>query len=171
MGCGASQAALPLADVASSAGGDALVAAAGVSAAAASSAAGGERTIAAAPGELLLAVAEQLPFVAPVAFLIGAVISAAHTAKTLVADATEFATFVAGIEAVCQQAAAQGSLAKAQGAIEQLRSALEEGLAHCQRLQVQTFAAGMLFSGGDARKFEEVSGPCTALSHSGAGLF
>jgi hypothetical protein len=110
----------------------------------------------AAPGELLLGVAEHLPFVAPVAFLIGAVIAAAQSAKTLKADAAEFSKFVSGAEAVCQQAAAQGSLANAREAVEQLRSALEEGLAHCQRLQVQTFAAGMLFSGRDARQFEEV---------------
>ena len=110
----------------------------------------------AAPGELLLGVAQHLPFVAPVAFLIGAVISAAHSAKTLKADAAEFAAFVASLEALCQEAAAQGSLAKAQTAIEALREALEEGLAHCQRLQVQTFVAGMLFSGSDARKFEDI---------------
>lgn len=28
--------------------------------------------------------------------------------------------------------------------------------AHCQRLQIQTFAAGMMFSGSDSRKFEEI---------------
>jgi hypothetical protein len=109
-----------------------------------------------APGELLLGVAQHVPFVAPVAFLIGAVIAAAGSAKTLKADAAEFSAFVASLEAICQEAALQGSLGKAQDAIAQLRSALEEGLAHCQRLQVQTFAAGMMFSGADARKFEEL---------------
>ena len=124
---------------------------------AASAASAASSAVGAAPGELLLGVAEHLPFIAPVAFLIGAVISATESAKTLKADAVEFGAFVASLEAVCQDAAVQGSLDKARDAIAQLRSALEEGLAHCQRLQVQTFAAGMMFSGSDARKFDEIT--------------
>ena len=84
--------------------------------------------MASAPGELLLGVAQHLPFVAPVAFLIGAVISAAGSAKTLKADCAEFSKFVASIEAVCQEAALQGTLDRAEEAVAQLRSALEEGL-------------------------------------------
>ena len=84
--------------------------------------------LASAPGELLLGVAQHLPFVAPVAFLIGAVISAAGSAKTLKADCVEFSKFVASIETVCQEAALQGTLDRAEEAVAQLRSALEEGL-------------------------------------------
>jgi hypothetical protein len=89
---------------------------------------GGSSALGSAPGELLLGVAQNLPFVAPVAFLIGAVISAAASAKTLKADCAEFSKFVASTEAVCQEAALQGALDKAQDAVVQLRSALEEGL-------------------------------------------
>ena len=142
MGCGASRelgVALPAPDVAR-AGAMATPASPGTVAESAAAAAVGSAdaaaavttaassALASAPGELLLGVAQHLPFVAPVAFLIGAVISAAGSAKTLKADCAEFSKFVASIEAVCQEAALQGTLDRAEEAVAQLRSALEGGL-------------------------------------------
>lgn len=109
------------------------------------------------PGQLLLGVAQQLPFVAPVAFLIGAVVGASQSAKTLKADAKAFGRVVVSVEACCEQAALEGSLTEKSGdALALLREALEAGLAHCQKLQKQAFAQGFLFSRSDAKRFSDI---------------
>ena len=38
-----------------------------------------------------------------------------------------------------------------ENAVNDLRAALEDGLAHCQKLQHQAFVSGLLFSGRDSQ--------------------
>ena len=64
-------------------------------------------------GEGLLGVAKDLPWVAPVAFLIGAVVKAAQDAAALKEDATRFVRVVRSVEGALQRAAADGKLTEA----------------------------------------------------------
>ena len=57
-----------------------------------------------AAGEALLAVASHLPWIAPVAFLIGSIVKAAHDVHVLKGDALKFANFVCAAEAVLNEA-------------------------------------------------------------------
>ena len=112
--------------------------------------------LAAGAGDALLAFTETLPWVAPVAFLIGAVVKSAHDADVMKADAIEFARTVQSVEAVVEEAAQNGTLKKAQQAVESLQRALEDGLAHCQRLQDQSLFAATLLGRRDATRFAEI---------------
>jgi hypothetical protein len=107
-------------------------------------------------GEALLAVGQHLPWIAPVAFLIGAVIKAAHDVAVLKGDALKFANFVRTAEAVLNEAALAGTLAAAEDAVAQARSALEATLAHLQKLSVQSKMAAMLIASRDKDKFAEL---------------
>ena len=144
---------------------DGVVEAAGESraelAAAAASTAGelmGHATEAAsAAGHALLELGKTLPWVAPVAFLIGAVAKAAHDAKTLRADAQAFGRTVESVEDILKEAGDKGTLDKAKNAVDDLRGSLEEGLAYCQRLASQSTFTAMLLSSRDATKLQEIN--------------
>ena len=58
-------------------------------------------------GEGLLGVAKDLPWIAPVAFLVGAVVKAAQDAAALKEDATRFVRVVRSVEGALQRAAAE----------------------------------------------------------------
>jgi hypothetical protein len=113
-------------------------------------------TAAAVAGEGLLAVAQHLPWIAPVAFLIGAAVKAAHDVKILKGDALKFAKFVRCVEAILNEAALAGTLAAAEDAISQVRSALEATLAHMQKLGCQSRATAMLVASRDKDTFHEL---------------
>ena len=78
---------------------------------------------ASAAGEALLAVGAHLPWIAPVAFLIGAVVKAAHDVHVLKGDALAFANFVRTAEGVLNDAALAGTLGAAKDAVDQARAA------------------------------------------------
>jgi hypothetical protein len=112
-------------------------------------------------GELLLGVSQTIPFIAPVAFLFAAVLKSADTAVTLKADAHAFSRVVESVEALCHEVALGGAFTgeafmASENAVNDLRAALEDGLAHCQKLQNQPFVSGLLFSGRDSQRFSEI---------------
>jgi hypothetical protein len=84
-------------------------------------------------GGALLAFSAQLPWVAPAAYLIGAIIKAAHDAKVLKADAQSFSRVVSTVEGVLNEAADKGTLSCAEDAVGQTRTVLEEALAHLHK--------------------------------------
>ena len=110
-----------------------------------------------AAGEGLLVVAEKLPFIAPVAFLVGAIVKAADDATSLKEDAAVFANVVVSVEGILVQAATKGALEKAEDAVAELREALEEGHAHCLRLSRRGLVEGMLLSLKDADDFQDIT--------------
>ena len=112
-------------------------------------------TVVACAGEGLLSVAKSLPWIAPVAGLIGAVVQAAHDATSLRGDALRFMRVVRSVEAVLTDAAARDALfeARAEDAVAQIREALEESLAFVNKLQSQSRAMAMVMSGRDADAF------------------
>ena len=99
-------------------------------------------------GEGLLGVAKDLPWVAPVAFLIGAVVKAAQDAAALKEDAARFVRVVRSVEGALQRAAADGKLTENAS----IREALEEALAHCHMLAREGTCVAMLLS--DSATFE-----------------
>ena len=99
-------------------------------------------------GEGLLGVAKDLPWVAPVAFLIGAVVKAAQDAAALKEDAARFVRVVRSVEGALQRAAADGNLTENAS----IREALEEALAHCHMLAREGTCVAMLLS--DSATFE-----------------
>ena len=108
-------------------------------------------------GEALLGVAKELPWIAPVAFLIGAVVKAAYDAAALKEDAKGFIRVVRSVEGVLQQAAVDGKLNEsAKEPVALVREALEEALAHCHKLARRGTAVAMLLSGRDGATFEEL---------------
>ena len=109
-------------------------------------------------GCAVLSFAERIPWVAPVAFLIGAAVRAAHDAKELREDARKFATLVASVEEVLVRAQKEGTLKDSRQAVEVLRSALEEGVAMCNKLAMQGFVKRLILQGTDSRRFAEIQG-------------
>ena len=99
-------------------------------------------------GEGLLGVAKDLPWVAPVAFLIGAVVKAAQDAAALKEDAARFVRVVRSVEGALLRAAADGKLTENAS----IREALEEALAHCHMLAREGTCVAMLLS--DSATFE-----------------
>ena len=88
-----------------------------------------------AAGEALLAVGAQLPWIAPAAYLIGAVVKAAHEVAVLKADAQSFVRVLESVEAILNQAAANGTLRNAQDVVAQVREVMEDALAHCNKVK------------------------------------
>ena len=82
-------------------------------------------------GEGLLGVAKDLPWIAPVAFLIGAVVKAAQDAAALKEDATRFVRVVRSVEGALRRAAADGDVK-----VDRLRHVglrfLEEAVEHAE---------------------------------------
>lgn len=117
----------------------------------------GLRDVAGAAGSALLSVGKELPWVAPIAFLIGGVVQAAADVHALKGDAAVFARNVQGVERILQEAGEKGTLSAAKEACEALKEVMEEGLAHCHRLQTQYFITSLLLSGRDSEKFKELS--------------
>ena len=105
----------------------------------------------------LLAFAKELPWVAPIAFLIAGVVTASAEVHTLKADAQVFCKNVQSCEAILDQVAAKGYLGHVRESVEALQHTLEDGLAFCQRLKLQYFITQLIMSGRDTVKFREIS--------------
>ena len=106
-------------------------------------------------GEALLGVAKELPWIAPVAFLIGAVVKAAQDAAALKEDARSFVRVVHSVDGVLQRAALDGKLDEsAKEPVALVREALEEALSHCHKLARRGTAVAMLLSGKDSTTFD-----------------
>ena len=105
----------------------------------------------------LLAFAKELPWVAPIAFLIAGVVTASAEVHTLKADAQVFCKNVQSCEAILNQVAAKGYLGHVRESVEALQQTLEDGLAFCQRLKLQYFITQLIMSGRDTVKFREIS--------------
>mmetsp|Transcript_8534 Transcript_8534/g.21511 ORF Transcript_8534/g.21511 Transcript_8534/m.21511 type:complete len:985 (-) Transcript_8534:253-3207(-) len=113
--------------------------------------------VAGAAGCALLSLGKELPWVAPIAFLIGGVVQAAADVRALKGDAQTFARNVRSVERIMQEAGEQGTLAGAREACEALQEIMEEGLAHCHRLKTQYFITSLMLAGRDAMKFQDLS--------------
>ena len=107
-------------------------------------------------GEALLELGKTLPWVAPVAFLIGAVVKAAHDVHVLKGDALKFCNFVRTAEAVLNEAALAGTLGAAREAVDMVRAALEATLAHLQKLSGQSKMSAILVVSKDKVRFAEL---------------
>ena len=88
-------------------------------------------TVSLAAGAGLLEVASHIPFVAPVAFLIGAIILSCQEAESLRGDCREFSMVAQEVERVLLKAK---DLHKEKEAVESIRSVLEEGMAFVRTL-------------------------------------
>ena len=107
-------------------------------------------------GEALLELGKTLPWVAPVAFLIGAVVKAAHDAKVLRADSLAFAVVVRSVESVLMHVGEEGALDDVKEPVDALRGVLEEGLGHCNKLASQSAITAILLSTRDAKRFDDL---------------
>ena len=83
-------------------------------------------------GEALLEMAKTVPFVAPVAYLIGAIASSAVTAVTLKADCVEFGKIVQMLENILLKAE---DLENHVEVVDDVKESLEEGLILMQKMQ------------------------------------
>jgi len=122
-----------------------------------SDARGAMGSAAAVAGQGLLAFAKELPWVAPLAFLIAGVVQASAEVHSLKADAKVFCKNVQSCEAILQEVASKGHLEHVRESVEALQYTMEEGLAFCQRLRMQYFITQLIMSGRDTVKFREIS--------------
>ena len=140
------------------AAGTALVGAGALLAGATSSEArGGMGSAAGAVGSALLSFAKQLPWVAPIAFVVAGVAQAAADVHALKRDAQIFAANVRSAENIMMQVAKKGKLGAVQETCEMLKFEMEEGLAFCHKLKTKYFVSQMLTSGRDCDKFKDIS--------------
>ena len=112
---------------------------------------------ASAAGGALLNFAKELPWVAPIAFLVAGVVEAAANVHALKRDAQIFAANVQSVENVMVDAARKGHLSKVEETCMALQFEMEEGLAFCHKLKTQYFVTQMLMSGRDCQKFKDIS--------------
>lgn len=104
-------------------------------------------------GQALLEVAKTLPLVAPVAYLIGAIASSAVTAVSLKSDCLEFGKVVRMLENVLLKAE---SLESQTDVIDDVRTSLEEALAHMQQMQDRGVLSATFLARSDKNRFEEL---------------
>ena len=112
---------------------------------------------ASAAGGALLNFAKELPWVAPIAFLVAGVVEAAANVHALKRDAQIFAANVQSVENVMVDAARKGHLSKVEETCMALQFEMEEGLAFCHKLKTQYFVTQMLMGGRDCQKFKDIS--------------
>ena len=122
-----------------------------------SEARGGMGSAAGAVGSALLSFAKQLPWVAPIAFVVAGVAQAAADVHALKRDAQIFAANVRSAENIMMQVAKKGKLGAVQETCEMLKFEMEEGLAFCHKLKTKYFVSQMLTSGRDCDKFKDIS--------------
>ena len=104
-----------------------------------------------------MAFAKELPWVAPIAFLIAGVVTASAEVHTLKADAQVFCKNVQSCEAIPNQVAAEGIPGpRARILVEALQQTSRMVLL-CQRLKLQYFITQLIMSGRDTVKFREIS--------------
>ena len=104
-------------------------------------------------GEALLEVAKTLPFVAPVAYLVGAIASSAVTAVAMKADCLEFGKVVQQLEGVLVKAE---DLEDQLGVVDDVRDSLEEAPQLMETLQQRGVLSSVLYSKSDKNRFEEI---------------
>ena len=105
----------------------------------------------------LLGFAKELPWVAPIAFLVAGVVEAAANVHALKRDAHIFAANVRSVENVMLEAGRKGHLGKVEETCMALQFEMEEGLAFCHKLKTRYFVTQMLTSGRDCQKFKDIS--------------
>lgn len=88
-------------------------------------------TVSLAAGAGLLEVAAHIPFVAPIAFLIGAIILSCQEAESLRSDCKEFSMVAQEVERVLLKAK---NLHEEKDTVESMREVLEEGMAFVRTL-------------------------------------
>ncbi len=104
-------------------------------------------------GEALLEMAKTVPFVAPVAYLIGAIASSAVTAVTLKADCVEFGKIVHTLEKILLKAE---NLESHEEVVDDVKESLEEGLQLMQKMQDRGIIAATFLAKSDKTKFEDL---------------
>ena len=106
-----------------------------------------------ATGEALLEHAKEIPMLAPVAFLVGAVASSAATAVNLKQDCAEFGKVVTTLEAILIRAE---NLESHGAVIDEVRESLEEALQLMQKMADTGFFTSVFFAKRDAERFEDI---------------
>ena len=104
-------------------------------------------------GEALLEMAKTVPFVAPVAYLIGAIASSAVTAVTLKADCVEFGKIVQMLENILLKAQ---NLESHEEVVQDVKESLEEGLILMQKMQDRGIIAATFLAKSDKSRFEDL---------------
>lgn len=107
-------------------------------------------------GQALLSLCEEIPFIAPVAVLLGAVVKCTSMVKTLRSDAQKFATLLGSVESLLEEAAVEGTLPDMKPAVERLQAVLEESLAHCQKLTQSYWAIAAVLGPKDLNRFKNL---------------
>ena len=113
--------------------------------------------IAGAAGNALLAFGKELPWVAPIAFLVAGVVQASADVHALKHDAKIFCANVRSVENVMAEAGRKGHLAKVEETCMALQYEMEEGLAFCHKLKTQYFITQLVMSGRHCQKFKDIS--------------
>ena len=113
--------------------------------------------VAGAAGNALLAFGKELPWVAPIAFLVAGVVQASADVHALKHDAKIFCANVRSVENVMAEAGRKGHLAKVEETCMALQYEMEEGLAFCHKLKTQYFITQMVMSGRHCQKFKDIS--------------
>jgi len=104
-------------------------------------------------GEALMELAKTIPFVAPLAFLVGAVASSAATAVSLREDCAEFARIVSTLEMVLVRAQ---SLENQADVVDDVRESLEEALQMMAAMQDRGMLMSTFLAKADKNRFEEL---------------
>ena len=112
-------------------------------------------------GEALLEQAKQVPLLAPVAFLVGAVASCATTAVNLRADCLEFGRVVSSLEAILVKAE---NLEGQPDVISEVKESLEEALSLMNKMNDRGLLSTLL-ANADQEKFEQIKERIEAAIH------
>jgi len=104
-------------------------------------------------GEALLEMAKTVPFVAPVAYLIGAIASSAVTAVTLKADCVEFGKIVQMLENILLKAQ---NLESHEEVVQDVKESLEEALMLMEKMQDRGIIAATFLAKSDKSRFEDL---------------
>ena len=104
-------------------------------------------------GEALLELAKTVPFVAPVAYLIGAIASSAVTAVTLKADCVEFGKIVQMLENILLKAQ---NLESHEEVVQDVKESLEEALMLMEKMQDRGIIAATFLAKSDKSRFEDL---------------
>ena len=112
-------------------------------------------------GEALLEQAKQVPVLAPVAFLVGAVANCAVTAVNLRADCLEFGRVVSSLEAILVKAE---NLEGQPDVITEVKESLEEALSLMNKMQDRGLLSTLL-ANADQAKFDDIKQRIEAAIH------
>jgi hypothetical protein len=115
----------------------------------------GMEVVAVAAGEGLVELSKTLPFLGPLAFVIGCVVRASVQATRLKEDCVQLGKTVSMVEGVIVRGK---NLENQQRELEQIREHIEEALLLIDTVNKANWLSSIFFAHSDTNKFEEVVG-------------